>query len=87
MKNKNSTSEEVVVAGKDFWVFDDVLEGLAILRRYCSTERSIQSSVQGMLWAGSKEANPKKLRDVDFERLENLGWFWLEQRSCWAINL
>ena len=70
----------------EFWVFDDVLEGLTIIQRYCKKERSVQVDTD-LLWAGSEEAKPEVMRDTDFERMGDLGWYWLGKRQCWAINL
>lgn len=70
---------------KTRYVFDDILEGLSILRRYC-TEPSVSAS-RDEFFAGSEEANPTKLDDRDFDRLEELGWYWCDRLECWAINL
>lgn len=71
---------------KTRWVFDDILEGLSIIRRYCNNERSVGASLD-TFWAGSEEANPEKLDGDDFDRLHDLGWYWAKEKECWKINL
>lgn len=52
-------------------------EGLGILLKYVTDDSSCLSAEHDEIYAQSKP--PNEMSDKDRERLEELGWFWVER--------